>query len=343
MNSKERFEIAAKRGTPDRVPVVYYGFGGGNHILRHLQLSWQDLYWNAGHIAKAMLKSYEFWKHDNVCSFLTPTCGIDALVSIKSPISPYVEREIPVLRTEEGLRKLRVPDPKKDGSMKVRVEAARILKEKVGNRLAILGGFGGISTWATLLRGTDKFLRDTMKNPDFQKGYMEFLTECAIEYCTAQVEAGCDWIISAEDLFALNLLGPHKAWEVNGVYVKRLAKSIRDAGAGYILHCCGEADPSLISMTKTGADVLSLEKVDLKEAKEKVGDKVGLMGNVSLNELFSAPPEKVWLEGKKAIERAGKRGFLLSGGYIYPADTPPENILALVESARNGYIKNKKG
>ena len=334
MTPKERFMIAAKGGTPDRVPVVYYGFGGGNHILKYLQLGWQGVFWNAGNIAKVMLKSYEFWKHDNVCSFLTPTCGIDALVPVESLFPPYVDYEISVLKTKEDLRNLGVPDPKKDGSMKVRVEAAQILKDKVGDRLAILGGFGGISTWAMFLRGTDKFIRDTVKNPNFQKEYMEFLTKCAIGYCLAQVEAGCDWIISAEDAFALELLDPDRAWKANGIYAKRLADAIHKAGAGYILHCCGDVSLAIERMVNTGADVLSVDNVDLADVKRRVGGRVGLMGNIKLQTLLYGAPTDVERACKEAIDKAAQGGgYLLSSGYMYPVDTPDENIKALVKSA----------
>ena len=337
MIPKERFSAAAKKSTPDRVPVVYYTLGASEHVLKTLQLNWRDIYWSAEKIAKAMLKACELWGHDNVCSFLSPTCGMDALgINVKVPpmVMPHVDYEVPFLNSEENLENLKIPDPEKDGSMAVRLEAARILNDKIGNKLTLLGGFGGISTWAMFLRGTKKFVRDVKRNPEFQSCYMNFLADRAIEYCLAQVEAGCDWIISAEDAFALELLDPDRAWKANGIYAKRLADAVHKAGAGYILHCCGDVSLSIERMADTGADVLSVDNIDLADAKRRVGGRVGLMGNIKLQTLLYEAPSDVERACKEAIDKAASSGgYLLSSGYIYPANTPDENIKALVRSA----------
>jgi len=337
MTPKERFSAAAKKSTPDRVPVVYYTLGASEHVLKTLQLNWQDIYWSAEKIVRAMLKAHELWGHDNVCSFPSPACGIDALgINVKVPpmAIPHVDYEAPFLNSEEDLENLKIPDPEKDGSMAVRVEAARILNDKIGNKLTVLGGFGGISTWAMFLRGTKKFVIDVKRNPEFQRRYMDFLTERAIEYCLAQVEAGCDGIISAEDAFALELLDPDRAWRANGIYAKRLSDAIHEAGAGYILHCCGDVSLSIERMADTGADVLSVDNIDLADAKRRVGDRVGLMGNIKLQTLLYGAPSDVDSACKEAIDKAASGGgYLLSSGYIYPANTSNENIRALVKSA----------
>jgi uroporphyrinogen decarboxylase len=337
MTPKERFNIAARRGVPDRVPVVYYAFGAGSAVLESLGLRWQEIFWSAEKIFRVMLKAHELIPHDNVCSFLSPACGLDALgaeVNFSKSEGPHVDYGSPLLNSWEDLERLEVPDPEREGSMASRIKATALLSSRVGGELALLGGFGGISTWAMLLRGARNFVLDVKSNPEFQRRYMSFLTDCAAEFCRAQVEAGCDWIISAEDAFANDLLDPGRAWEVNGIWAKKLADEVHRAGAGYILHCCGDARLSLEKMVETGADVLSLDRVELGEAKEKVGSKVALMGNIKLKTLMFGKPSEVELECREAMARASKGGgFLLSGGYIYPAKTPVENVLSLIKSA----------
>ena len=309
MNSKERFNTAARMKVPDMVPLVYHAFGASKSVLDNMGLTWQDIFWSEEKILKAMLKAHELFPHDNICSFLSPVCGVDALsieVKFSDREGPHVDYRRPFLKTWDDLDKLEVPDPKRDGSMPSRIKAAELLNAKMGGELALLGGFGGISTWAMYLRGTENFVLDTRKNPEFQEDYMEFLTECAIDFCVAQVEAGCDWIISAEDAFAINVLDPERAWRVNGVNAKKLASAIHKAGAGYILHCCGNAKLSLGKMADTGADVLSLDNVDLSEVKEKIGRRVALMGNIKLKTLLHDRPIDVEKECKEAIAKAFK-------------------------------------
>lgn len=337
MKSKDRFNTAARMGIPDRVPVVYYALGASEPILDSIGLNWNDIFWNVEKSFKAMTRAHELMPHDNVCSLLSPACGIDALgaeVKFSEFEGAHVDYNNPILSSWDELEKIEVPDPRKDGSMPLRIKLAEILSERFGGELALVGGFGGISTWAMSLRGARNFVLDVKKNPEFQNSYMDLLTECAIDFCVAQVEAGCDWIISAEDAFAIEVLDPERAWRINGTRAKKLAHAVHRAGAGYIIHCCGNARFSLEKMADTGADVLSLDKVDLAEAKEKVGNRAALMGNIKLKTLVYGNPTDVELECRDAIEKASNGGgYLLSGGYIYPAKTPLQNVRKLIEAA----------
>jgi uroporphyrinogen-III decarboxylase len=339
MTSKERFTIAAKKGQPDRVPVVYYGFGASSCIVRSAGLTWQDIFWNEKMITKVMLKAYESWAHDNVCSFLSPLCGIDALkVNIILPEfgEPTINYHNPLIKEAKDFDKLRVkaPNPYRDGSMSVRVKATRNLCKVIGNNLSILGGFGGISTWAIYLRGMENFMLDSLLNRNLQEEYMEFLTEVAIDYCEAQVKAGCEWIISDESLFASELLGPSLAWDIIAKHVTELIKSVHGMGAGYILHCCGDISKTIDRIIETKADVISVDKIDLVQAKRMVKGKVALMGNIKYNALLGSKNDVV-LSCKEALQKAAiGGGYLLSSGYIYPPDTPCENVRTLVESAK---------
>ncbi len=208
------------------------------------------------------------------------------------------------------------------------------LRKRLGSNTPIVGGFGGLSTWAFFLRRADNFIRDYVKNPSFQRRYMERLTEIAIEFCIEQVKAGCDWIVSGEDAFATDLFGPEESWKCNGIYAKKLAKAVHDEGARYIIHCCGDAELSLGKMAETGADIISVDKVRLRIAKQMLGGKVALMGNVKSTVLLRKGPYDVEVDCIRAIaEGKDNGGYYLSCGYVYPIATPSENVLALVESA----------
>lgn len=339
MEPKERFLTAAYGFIPDRVPAVYYAFGASECILKPLGLTWQSIYWSGKKIAEVMLKAYELWEHENVSTLISTadcieTLGVDLIIPRFNP--PHVNYRKPLLRGSEDLKKIKdVPNPMKDGSMPARIEAAKILSKKIGSKVAIMGGFGGISTWAFFIRGAMNFILDTVVNSDFQREYMEFLTECAIEFCVAQVEAGCDWIISEEDVFDSYMLSPEEAMKCCGIYVKRLAKAVHKAGAGYTLHCCGDTSLSIEKMADTEADMLSVDRIDLADAKRRVGNRVSLMGNIKLHTLYSGTALDVEKECREAIIKAATGGgYLLSSGFIYNAKTPCENIKTLVNSVK---------
>ena len=90
------------------------------------------------------------------------------------------------------------------------------------------------------------------------------------------------------------------------------------------------------ALAKTGADVLSVDEVDLGEACGRVGDRVTLMGNVCPSgALLEGTPQEVEAEAIDCLRKAGgsPRGFILASGCEVPIDAPRENVQALIAAA----------
>jgi uroporphyrinogen-III decarboxylase len=83
-----------------------------------------------------------------------------------------------------------------------------------------------------------------------------------------------------------------------------------------------------------GSLFILFEKTDIFRAKEILGDRVCLMGNVPLSLLQVGSPRDVEEYCKKLIEVCGRDGgfILANGGGIY--DAKPENMKAMVDSAK---------
>lgn len=78
---------------------------------------------------------------------------------------------------------------------------------------------------------------------------------------------------------------------------------------------------------------------DIFRAKEVVGDKVCIMGDVPATMLALGSPTEVDEYCHRLIEEVGKGvGFILGSGCELPPDTRPENLKAMTESVkRYGY------
>jgi uroporphyrinogen decarboxylase len=98
-------------------------------------------------------------------------------------------------------------------------------------------------------------------------------------------------------------------------------------------------------MADAGADCISIDnEASLEEAKWKVGNRVRLMGNVR--------PSEIMLEGTaEDVERAVRecvrvahdspKGLVVASGCSLPAETPFENIHAMLDAVRDiGYPVN---
>jgi len=90
-----------------------------------------------------------------------------------------------------------------------------------------------------------------------------------------------------------------------------------------------------------GRIVLDLEKTDMRKAKEILGDKVCLYGNVPSSLLVHGTVNDVKKYCKKLIEDCAEGGgFILSTECETPWDAKPENVKAIVDSAKK-YGKYK--
>jgi uroporphyrinogen decarboxylase len=107
------------------------------------------------------------------------------------------------------------------------------------------------------------------------------------------------------------------------------------------VHMCGKCHAALPMLAEAGIHLLEpLESppggdVDLAEVKKEYGHRFCLKGNVNTFEtLARGTPDKVKAEAHMCIQKAGgDGGFILSTGDQVPAETPEENMRALVEAA----------
>jgi uroporphyrinogen decarboxylase len=100
-----------------------------------------------------------------------------------------------------------------------------------------------------------------------------------------------------------------------------------------MIHICGDTTRILKDIAEIGPNCFSIDqKVDLKKAKEILGGKVCVAGNVSPSGAFlSGTPEEVINEANSCIQTWGKGGgFLLTLGCDFPKHVPIDNVKALM-------------
>jgi uroporphyrinogen-III decarboxylase len=117
----------------------------------------------------------------------------------------------------------------------------------------------------------------------------------------------------------------------------RLAAELTARGVPLVLHICGNTSAIMGDMAATGATLLEFDyKADMARCRVAAGDRV-LVGNVDPSGVMAlGAPAQVSDACGEAIRVLGANGrFILSPGCTLPATTPPENVEAMVESARS--------
>ena len=117
-------------------------------------------------------------------------------------------------------------------------------------------------------------------------------------------------------------------------------KALKEFGVKIMYHTDGsvmEAVPGLIDM---GIDILealqfSADGMDPKVLKEKYGDRLCFHGGISVQTTLPfGTVEDVKQEVIERIEVLGKGGgYILAPSHAIQAGTPPENIIAMYETA----------
>lgn len=125
--------------------------------------------------------------------------------------------------------------------------------------------------------------------------------------------------------------------------VKRVTDLAYADGMFTHVHSCGpEAELVEILANETHLTVIDpleippMGNCNLKEIKQKFGDKIVLKGNLHTTDvMLNGTPEQVRDAAKRAIDDAAEGGgFILSTGDQCGRDTPKENLFAMIETAR---------
>jgi len=240
------------------------------------------------------------------------------------------------LDNEERIRKLPVPDP--DHELRYVMDAVAQIRKALKASVPLLGFSGSPFTLACyMIEGgaSDDFKRvKTMlyDRPELLHHILDVNTRAVVRYLNAQIEAGAQAVMlfdtwggilgsRAYDTFSLAYMRM-VMHEVHSTYEgSRIPKIIYAKGAGGWLE----------QLADSGADALGLDwTVDLAQARQRVGDRVALQGNLDPCVLF-AQPEIIRREAGLVLEQYGAgSGHVFNLGHGVSQFTPPEHVGALV-------------
>ena len=126
-------------------------------------------------------------------------------------------------------------------------------------------------------------------------------------------------------------------------FERRIVRAVEARGVRAYIHTCGDIHDRLELMADSGAsgieclDPPPLGRVELAEAKARVGGRVFIKGNIDpVHVLLAGDRETVRADAGKriAVGRPGG-GYILSTACSIAPRTPPENIAALAEVAED--------
>lgn len=213
-----------------------------------------------------------------------------------------------------------------------RIQAPRI--RQAGYILPLVTARGPLCL-ASFLRGVTEFMMDLTEDPEGAHRLLDFATNTVIRWLEAQAEVLGNEV---EGLFLLDdipgMLSKRMYLEFAHPYLKRICDAF-PADWIKIYHNDANIRPFLADLAASGFHVLNwTHNIDVREARQKLGGGICLMGNVAPLELgVRGTAEQVKAAAMQVLEGAGDRGIILSvGGGVSPG-MPRENVRALLEAA----------
>jgi uroporphyrinogen-III decarboxylase len=205
-------------------------------------------------------------------------------------------------------------------------------------------------------RGFAQIVRDIYRRPEELKAMCDWVLEHEIVNALRQATVmGAGYVPGAEKVFfQAGVVGPpYVSPAVFEEFVWPTLKRGVDmiVGRGYKAHVHMDGDLTsvlpilreLATGLPEGTVLLDFEKTDMKAAKDVLGDRICLHGNVPAALLCFGAAEEVTASCKRLIDDcAAGGGFILSTECETPWNARPENVRAMIQAAET-YGRNNGG
>lgn len=332
----ERMKYIDDLNKLDRYPCVpFLGDSSALWIGNSIREYWHSV----EYMVNNEIAAFEYLGHDGLglgpdAYGLAEAMGGNVIFPEKS--GPYAGKGI--LDRCEDVDKLEMMDPRKSGRMPLFLEACKILRDQAEGIVGVGSSIAGPFTIAGYLRGVEKILKDSYRNPEGVHKVMRYVTE----NCKRWIDevSGLDIGISmADPLASPSILNPKKYESLVYPYTKELVEYVLNkTGKKPGLHMCGNTSAIWPFLKKLNIASLSLDNViDFAKAKEEFENMFCIMGNVNPVDVISrGTKEMIEADVQRCIRTAGKskKGFAVASGCQIPIVTPKENVKYFIDAVR---------
>jgi uroporphyrinogen decarboxylase len=220
-------------------------------------------------------------------------------------------------------------------------EAIRQIGRMLGPAIPVIGFAGAPWTVASYMvaggggNAGDRARQMLYSEPALLRALLEKIARATGRYLAAQIAAGAA-VVQLFDTWAGEL--GREEYEAFALPATRLAIEAAEAGDVPVILYARGGGHLLGCMAQAGAQVLSVDwRVDMAEARERLGPAVALQGNVDPYALLG-PAEVAERAARTAVEKTGGVGHILNLGHGLLPMTPVENARAFVRGGREAPV-----
>ncbi|MEQ1531852.1 MAG: uroporphyrinogen decarboxylase, partial [Methylococcales bacterium] len=244
------------------------------------------------------------------------------------------------IRSEADVNKLPIPDPHQE--LRYVVDAVSLIRKSLAGSVPLIGFSGSPWTLATYMveGGSSKSFQKVKsmlyEQPKLMHTMLDKLAQSVAAYLNAQIEAGAQAVMLFDTWGGM--LTTEDYLEFSLYYAKQVRALLKTDVDGQkiptILFTKG-GGAWLEAMADSGYDALGLDwQTDIHLARQRVGDKVALQGNMDPVLLY-AKPEVIVEKVKTILQKYGAgSGHVFNLGHGILPDINPEHVKAMVDAVR---------
>jgi len=245
-------------------------------------------------------------------------------------LDPFEEHTMQALRYLD-------PSPIPDRAARINSDAQYLIAYKVGGRMF---------TSSLEQRGHEQFLMDLALQPDFAERLFEIKTAATVEKIERVLGAAADVI----DVVQINddlgtqqsvMISPQMIRQLWLPRFKRICETVHRHGTLTFFHCCGAIRPIIPDLIEAGVDILNpiqpaAAGMAPEELKRDFGDQISFCGGVDVQSTLPfGSADDVREEVTRLVSVLGEDGgYIVDSSNLIQPDTPPENVLAMFDTAR---------
>ena len=334
MTGREIARIAFELQKPPRVPVTL--IGGGAWAVQHAGKTFGQIKNDPKQIADAFIRFFNLFQNDliwtgsNLLNY--PIHFLGCPIKDDSADSPALQGT--VIQSLDEIDRLSIEKVIQHPTMEAIIRSHHLVADAIGKEAMIVPTQWAPFTLTARILGMEPLLIATLQEPDKLSRLIQFSTELTW--------AILERILDHPDILGANFSDPVASGDVvspltfrkfSAPAIRDLVDRVRTKNKYTMVHVCGNTTQVLKDVLEIHPHAFSLEnKVDLKVAKEVLGGKVCVAGNVSPTGAFlSGTPQQVMEEARACLDAWGNEGgYILTVGCDFTKNVPLENMKALM-------------
>jgi uroporphyrinogen decarboxylase len=339
MNGYQRVMATLLGKEPDTTPVMLHNF---MMAAREAGLTMEQFRNDPNEMARAFIEAVERYEFDGIMIDVdTVTLAGAAGVPIDFPVDQPAQAAGVRIHSLEEVADLAPVDIRGYRGVQVWLEATSILRRHFGNDIFIRGNCDQSPfTLASLTRGLEPWMLDLANgdNHELVHNLLEYCTGITLQFIQLMSETGAHMTSNGDSVAGPELISPAMYRTFSLPYEKKIVDRSHALGLPYFLHICGNTSRIIDEMLETGSDGLELDyRTDAAMAHNKMKDRAVFIGNIDPSGVLALGTPQLVEEKTRELMTifADTPRFILNAGCAIPPITPPENLRAMINTARS--------